>query len=419
MDTANDERERALIPTGYDGATCTCVRSLARQGVGTVVASEKPNVPAAASRYCDEAVTLPRPREGLVPYRDALLALAEREDVRTIVPVRPEDTYLLSRYESSFAEHVSLVVPSMAQLERVFDRLRLVAAAEAAGVPVPETRRLSDVDDWTPELLIKSRYNVLTDAYLDELGPDDANVVKGIHHVGRGETPDIEGIRTEMCHDPIVQEFVRTDGEFMFTGLYDHGEPLATFQHRQIRGNSYTGGGGVYRRSIADPELEEVGRALLAELDWHGLACIEYMRDAATGEYVLTEINPRMWQSLPSTVHAGADFPWYYWLAATGRADAIDDGYDVGVGTHMLYGELGYLLSVLTEDSPHVERPSLPGTLREICASIVREPRFDYLKLDDPGPFVAGARRVLPDRVADGRWMSWLTRTDDRAPPHS
>ena len=394
-------RQRALIPTGHDATSYVCVRSLARQGVGSIVASEKAGVPAAASRYCDEFVSLPPPREGLVAYRDALLELAAREDVRTVIPVRPEDCYVLSRYEDAFADHVSLVVPSMPQVTTVQDRLQLAAVAESAGVPVPETRLLADVDDWDDDLLIKSRYNVLTDAFIDGLTSDDIDVVKEIHHVVHDDPPEPDAVRRSMGHDPIVQEYIHSDDEFMFTGLYDHGEPLATFQHRQIRGNSYTGGGGVYRRSTDDPELERVGRALLAELDWHGLACIEYMRDADTGEYVLTEINPRMWQSLPSTVWAGADYPYYYWLAATGRADEIDCEYDVGVGTHMLRGELGYLVSVLTEESPYVERPSVPGTVWEIAASIAREPRFDYLALDDPGPFLAGVRTVLPDGVAD------------------
>ena len=417
MEDTNRGGDRALIPTGHDASSYTCVRSLARQGVGTVVASEKATAPAAASRYCEEAVSLPPPREGLLAYRDALLALAEREDIRTIIPVRPEDSYVLSRYTDAFTEHVSLVVPSMAQLDRVYDRLELAAAAEAADVPVPDTRRLSEVDDWSPELLIKSRFNVLADAYLPELGPDDVDVVKHIYHVGRGEMPDVEAIQTEMRHEPIVQAFVRTDGAFTFTGLSDRGDPLATFQHRQIRGNSYTGGGGVYRRSIRDPELERVGRALLSELDWHGLACIEYMRDAETGEYVLTEINPRMWQSLPSTVHAGADYPWYYWLAATGRADEIDDDYQIGVGTHMLHGEVGYLASVFTEESPHVARPSVPGTLWTIGASIAREPRFDYLRLDDPGPFFAGLRNALPtDALPE---LPWPGSRSERRPRHS
>jgi len=198
-----------------------------------------------------------------------------------------------------------------------------------------------------------------------------------------------------MEHDPIVQEFIPKDGEYMFAALYDHGEPLATFQHRQIRGNSYTGGGGVYRESIYDPELEAVARDLLDELDWHGLACIEYMRDARTGQYVLTEINPRMWQSLPSTVQAGADFPYYYWLLANGRADEIDHEYETGVGTHLLYGELGYLLSILREDSPHVERPSVTRTAGEILASVFTEPNFDYLSLDDFGPFLTGLKRKI------------------------
>jgi hypothetical protein len=283
----------------------------------------------------------------------------------------------------------------MEQLRTVQDRLLLADAAEAAGVPVPETRLLSDVDGWDEDLLIKSRYNVLADAFLPDLGSDYVDVVKNVHHVVRGSRPDYEDIRVSMHHEPIVQEYVHNDGEYMFAGLYDDGEPLATFQHRQIRGDSYTGGGGVYRRSIYDEELERVGRALLDHLDWHGLACIEYMRDATTGEYVLAEINPRLWQSLPSTVRAGADYPYYYWLAATGRADRIENEYRLGVGTHMLHGELGYLQSVLTEQSPYVERPSVVGTVADIVTSIAREPRFDYLALDDPGPFLAGIKAVL------------------------
>jgi hypothetical protein len=144
-----------------------------------------------------------------------------------------------------------------------------------------------------------------------------------------------------------------------------------------------------------DPDLARVARDLLAELEFTGLACIEYMRHADTGEFVLTEVNPRLWQSLPATVHAGADFPWYYRLAATGRADDIDDDYEMGVGTHLLHGELGHFASVFSEDSPHVERPSPVGTAWRILSSCTAEPHFDYLRVDDPGPFLAGLRSVV------------------------
>ena len=389
-------RNRALVPTGNDASAYTCVRSLADHGVGAVVASEKSSPPAAASRYCDEFVDLPDPREDLLAYRDGLLDLAAREDVRTVIPIRCEDGYVLSKYRDAFADHVSLVVPPMDVLASVHDRLALADAAEAAGVPVPETRLLSEADDWDDPRIVKSRFNVLTDAYVDGLGERDADVVKALHHVERGETVDADAVREAMGHDPIVQSFVERDGEYMVAALCEDGEVVASFQHHQLRGNSYTGGGGVYRRSMYDPDLEAVAADLLAELDFHGLACIEYMREAGTGAYVLTEINPRMWQSLPSTVHAGADFPWYYWLAATGRTGDVEDDYEMGVGTHFLHGEVGHLASVLTDDSPNVPRPSLAGTAWTILASVAAEPHFDYLKRDDPGPFLAGVRNVLP-----------------------
>ncbi|WP_158055583.1 carboxylate--amine ligase [Halorussus halophilus] len=392
------QRDAVLIPTGYQPGSYPCLRSLGKRGVYTLVASETEDAPEFKSRFCDERGVLPSPDDSQA-YRDALLGLAARPDVRTILPIREVDVYLLSKYRERFGKHVSLAVPPVAVLERVHDRKQLFDAAADAGVPIPETQLLSDVDDWSPELIIKSRYNLLCEDRIDGYRPGTVEEIKAVEHVRPGEKPDVAALRAQMKHDPIVQEFVPTSDEYMFAAIYDHGEPLATFQHRQIRGTSYTGGGSVYRESIYDEELESVGRTLLDHLDWHGLACIEYMKDARTGEFKLTEINPRMWQSLPFTVRVGADFPYYYWLQATGDSDRIDigpePGYEVGTGSHLLYGEVGYLLSVLRDESPHVQRPSLVGAAMAVLASCYKHPHFDYLRLDDPGPFVSGVGHMF------------------------
>jgi len=181
----------------------------------------------------------------------------------------------------------------------------------------------------------------------------------------------------------------------LFGALYDRGEALVTFQHRQIRGDSYTGGGGVYRKATDISELDRVGRTLLDSIDYHGLACIEYMKHEETGEFYLAEINPRLWQSVPCAVRAGADFPWYYYLHATGRAKEITPGYEVGLGTHQLYGEIGYLRSLFTATSPIVERPSPLRAVWEVTKSCFEDPRFDDARLDDPMPFLRGVELVL------------------------
>lgn len=382
---------------GLESKSYSCVRSPSQHGVRTVVASEYDDAPAASSRFCDEAVTIPSPADDLLEYRDALLELARRPDITTILPLRPQDTYLFSLYQEQFEEHVSLVTPPMDTLRIVHDRTQLVSAAEAAGVPVPNTRLLSDVptDNREEKLIVKSRYNLLAGEYLDSYSDRESDIEKSVTHLDPSTTLQRQSMIDQMEHEPIVQEFIPSSHEYVFGALYDHGEPLATFQHRQIRGDSYTGGGGVYRKSTEISELDRVGRRLLESINYHGLACIEYMEHEQTGEFYLTEINPRLWQSVPCAVRAGAEFPWYYYLHATDQLEQIDPTYDVGVGTHQIYGELGHLKSILTDDSEIVERPSFGGTLWDVVKSCYEDPRFDDLRLDDPLPFAQSVRHGL------------------------
>lgn len=388
-------RGTVLVPMGLESKGYACMRSPSEHGLRTIVASEYETVPAASSRFCDELVRVPDPTENLLAYRDALLDIAARPDVETVLPTRTQDTYLFSRYQSAFEEHVSLVTPPMETLRTVHDRARLAAAAEAAGVPVPDTQLLADATDDGRPKIVKSRYNLLASEYLDAYAETEISIEKSITHIRPGDRLDKRGLRREMGHDPIVQEYIPSSHEYLFGALYDRGEPLATFQHRQVRGDSYTGGGGVYRKTTAIPELEVVGRELLDSIDYHGLACIEYMKHETTGEFYLTEINPRLWQSVPCAVSAGADFPWFYYLMATDRTEEIDPDYEVDHGTHQLYGEVGHFKSLFTDSSPIVERPSIPGTAWEILASCYEDPRFDDLRFDDPMPFVRAVGLVL------------------------
>ena len=384
-------------PHGY-----ASVRSLAKAGVGTVVAVADETLAVTASRFRDDAVAVP-PSSDLPAYRDALLDIAARPDVRTIVPHRPQDPYLLSKHYDEFDRHVDLAVPQFETLRDVHDRMRLMDAAEEAGVPVPETRLLGEDDDWSTDSIVKARYNLLVEEYVDSFEPGESRIAKSVTQVPAGTSPDPDAIRAEMGHRPIVQEYVDGADEYVFGALYDHGEAVATFQHRQLRADSYTGGGGVYRESVAIPELEAAGRTILDHLNWHGLACIEYVEDANTGEFKLIEINPRMWQSLACATRAGAAFPYWYWLQATGRTDLVEPGYRTGVATHYLPGEIEHLLSVRRKESALVDRPSLTARAAEILRSLWETPQFDCVHADDPGPTLRQARTTVSGAIARRR----------------
>jgi len=393
IDTA-EEPATVVVPAIDAPSSVACVRSLGRRGIHTVVVSEDDTAAAFDSRYAGETVVVPSPGEDLVAYKDALLSLAMRPDVLTVVPVREEDVYVLARYREAFEPHVATPWPTLERLRRVQDRVELFDAARAAGVSVPETKLADAVDDWDREWIVKARYTLLTDAYVEEFAPEQSRDPPTTQYVN-GEVPDPDKLEVEMGHTPIAQAFLPTTDEYAFFALYDEGEPVATFQHRQVRAYNYAGGPSAFRESVSIPELGEAGRALLDELEWHGLAMVEFLRNDETGEFELMEINPRFWSSLPFSVRAGADFPYYYWLLARGEADRIDDGYEVGTAGHLLRGEASYVHSVLFDDEELVERPAVGDAVSEVARTLYEHPRFDYLRADDPKPFVRDLLNVL------------------------
>lgn len=378
------------------------MRSLHRRGVHTIVASEFEGIPHGSSRYCSERVRVPPSTGSITAYRDALLELASRPDVETVIPVREYDVYVLAKYREAFQREVSLVVPDFETLERAHDRLELARAAREAGVPTAGTRPLSAVEDWDDDVVVKSRYNVLSRDYVDSFPADTVEEVRAVRFLPAGTRPDAEDLRVTMKHDPIVQEFVPQADKILYCALWEDGEPVATYQHRQIRQNSWVGGGGVYRKSTHSPAVEEAAHDLLSHLDWHGLACIEYIEDAETGEWKFLEINPRTWQSLPEAVRAGVDFPHYYWLRT--RGDPVPEvDYETGIACHIAYGELSHLASVLRDESPFLDPPSFGSTLWNIATSCIAHPRFDYLRLDDPRLAFSAIRETFATGVTASR----------------
>jgi predicted ATP-grasp superfamily ATP-dependent carboligase len=363
------------------------LRSLGQHDVRTTAIADDETAPGCHSTYCDEVVSVPDPTIDLAAYEETVLELAKRPDIQTILPFRESDIYVLARNKQILADHVGTPWPSLDRLHTVQDRVQLFEAATTVDVATPTTTTFDQWTDWDRDIIIKPRYTVHATEYSDRF--DESNTQwSSTRYVAPNDELDRDEVVAEMGHVPLVQEYIPTSDEYGFFALYNHGEPVVTFQHRQRRGWKYCGGPSAYRESTDIPELEAAGLRLLDELDWHGVAMVEFLRDPDTGEFKLMEVNPRFWSSLPFTVQAGVDFPHLYWLQATGQPIETPVEYDVGVAGHLLRGELLHVHSILADDYPLVDRPSLTRTVFDIGVSLVRHPRFDYLDMDDLGPFI-------------------------------
>ena len=167
MSISSAPREAIVVPGANSGSALACIRSLGERDVHTIVATEDPTIALTASRHCGEVVEVPSPRAEYLEYKDALVSLASRPEVRTIIPTREDDIYVLAKYRDEFSQYIVTPWPAFDTIQTVHDGYRLAEFVSELDIPVPDTQLYDAVDDWSQERIVKARYSVLTDDHVD------------------------------------------------------------------------------------------------------------------------------------------------------------------------------------------------------------------------------------------------------------
>lgn len=100
--------------------------------------------------------------------------------------------------------------------------------------------------------------------------------------------------------------------------LMNKGELITYYGHKRLRVFPETGGVTVYSEYRHNEKLKETGTALLKKMQWHGLAMIEFLYDADSGEYKVIELNPRLWGSFLLSEFANTGMTENYISASLG-----------------------------------------------------------------------------------------------------
>ncbi len=397
------ERSRhVLITDAGRGSAVAFIRSLGRRGWRVTAADSDASSPGFRSRYTTARLLHPRTADRPEAVVAAIRAAAESGDIDLVVPVTDEIGLPLADARASFEGLTTLALPEPDALAAAHDKRATLAMAERLGVPVPPTRSVETADaaiaaaaDLGYPIVVKpvASREVLADGTI------------GAYAVSYAAGPDDLRHRLASSGGPVLlQRWLPGDG--IGVELLTHrGRPLAAFQHLRLREVPPTGGASSLRVSVdLDPDLFDHAAALLRELDWTGLAMVEFRR-GADGVGHLMEINGRVWGSLPLAVRSGMDFP--------GRlADLLLDGppaddvpvatdYRRGVTARNLRLDLAWIGAVLS--GRHRQR-SLPwpgrGAAIGALASLA-DPRIadDLLTRSDLGPGLAQIVTVARDSL--------------------
>lgn len=304
---------RALVLDGDSRAALAIVRSLGKRGVDVTVASEYQPCLAGCSRWRSGVLTYPCPRTSPRWFVNWLIFTMGSSPTTMLYTCSDVTTSLVGKSRPDLPSSARILTPSQDSLEIAFDKSRTLGLAADLGVPIPssvEFRRGEPVDTHS----IPFDCPVAIKAAQSDLPHRLATIyADGAQEMRRAVTEVLRDSETVL-----VQEVVTGEGTAIFA-LFDSGEPVVAFAHRRIHEKPPWGGVSVLSQSIDPPQdMLDCSLRLLRKLSWHGVAMVEFKRNAA-GTPILMEINPRFWGSLELAVRCGVDFPWLAMQVAEGQ----------------------------------------------------------------------------------------------------
>jgi predicted ATP-grasp superfamily ATP-dependent carboligase len=398
-----------LVTDAGLGSAVSVIRSLRRKGMRVIAADDDPYSPGFRSRYADERVRYPPPRSEPDALVETLLAVARERRVDLIVPVTDDTILPLIAARERFDGVSKLALPDAVNWARARDKEETRELARRLGVPTPRTALVATVAEARSEAA-RLGWPVVLKPQASRVYADGGSIeALSVTYAG-GFARLAEHMRTfEGRCAVLLQEYYRGEAHGVELLLHE-GRPLLAFQHRRLREVPITGGASSLRESVPlDPLLLDYAVRLLAELDWTGLAMVEFKVGEKGPQ--LMEINGRIWGSLPLAVKSGVDFPAGLadlYLNGPPDGDAPASSYRLGVRSRHLELEAVWIASVLRKKRryPFLTVPRRRDALVAALRLLDPSDGYDILALDDPRPGLVEIVKILGKpfrRRADGR----------------
>jgi predicted ATP-grasp superfamily ATP-dependent carboligase len=384
---------RVLVTDGETRAALACVRALAARGHVVHVAAARLRSLAGASRHAAGSHEVGDPSRDARGFAQRLERVAANLGADVILPV--SEVTLGSIYAFGVHERCAVACPDRAAYEAAVDKHELLRRAALLGLAVPRTQLFEDPSQLTA-LPDPFSYPVVLKPRRSRFLSQGQWVVGEVRIVRDAAQLDAARSAPGLAGGVLLQEVVPGHGEGIFL-LADHGRPLARFAHRRIREKPPWGGVSVLSEAIApDPELLAGSERLLAELQWTGVAMVEFRRAPGGPAYVM-EMNPRLWGSLQLAIDAGVDFPSL--LIASMRGEPIAPVQArLGTRTRWLLGDVDHLLISLRRPDVRRQRGvTVLALLRDFVRSFFDGTRLEVIRRGDWRPFF----RELRDRLRE------------------
>jgi len=123
-------------------------------------------------------------------------------------------------------------------------------------------------------------------------------------------------------NEVLIQEIIPGDGHHQYSSclFFKDGRVLASMEALRWRQHPPEfGRAATYVESIDHPEVREMAARFLKEINYYGLAEIEFKQDPRDGKFKLLDVNARTWGFHALGQAAGVDFPYLLFADQVGE----------------------------------------------------------------------------------------------------
>lgn len=324
-------------------------------------------------------------------FRAHIAEVVGMHSVDVILPITDGASSALLGHDSELGAPVA--GPSRRAFDRASDKEGLLAAAVGCGLRVPRQEAARD----------RGAFELLAPRLRAPLVIKPARSVVEVNGSGERQSvrfiDDLDALEKTVAVYPdaafplLFQERTIGPGIGVFL-LRAGGRTLLRFGHQRLREKPPAGGVSTYREAIEPPaSLVAQCEALLDALGYEGAAMVEFKQDAMTGEFVLMEINARLWGSLQLALDAGLDFPTALVAVAVGRAFTAVPQPRAGARSYWELGELDHALALLRRSARELHLPPDGTTGGRAALRSLFDRRLsdkpEVFRWSDPLPFLA------------------------------
>ncbi len=366
------------------------IRSLGKKGIRVYAADCNSEAIGFYSKYLKKKFVIPFSPES--SFISAIFRILDSHShIKCIFAISERNITLLNKYRTELEEKTQLMFPSQDVMDFALDKKKTFIVAQKLNIPTPDTVFIDNFEEIKRAKDMEYPV-VIKPAVRDFLDPSQQAHDFRVRYINSyKELVEVMKFYKNIGRYPMIQNCCKGE-EIGFSAIMTKGKAVACFQYLNFHLSPVRGGVPVLRRSIPiSPKLKEYTIKILREINWEGVAELDYIKDLKDGELKLLEINGRFWGGTPLPSRAGLPFPYILFKALVEKKKFYTEEYKTDIKCCLLGGETKRLLEILNAPNGYFGFSKKRAIKEYISLFIDPKSHFDVHTYHDPMPGILDA----------------------------